>query len=102
MQFLFKNHCGKEDADEAGVLPLPRRLTMQAPMYHCLPLTQALWSIPSTAPFCRFCSEMLPELINTAGARALTVATLNEKLDDIVRANSNTSKKEVLRYLMHM
>lgn len=36
------------------------------------------------------------------GARALTVAALNEKLDEIVRAASNSGKKEILRYLMHM
>jgi hypothetical protein len=30
------------------------------------------------------------------------VAALNGKLDEIVRAGSNTGKRDVLRYLMHM
>ena len=41
-------------------------------------------------------------LSRSAGARALTVTALNGKLDEIVRAGSNTGKKDVLRYLMHM
>ena len=41
-------------------------------------------------------------LLCTVGARTLTVAALNGKLDEIVRAGSNTVKTDVLRYLMHM
>lgn len=36
------------------------------------------------------------------GARALTVAMLNDKLDEIVGSDGGAGKKETLRYLMHM